>query len=128
MRAMRWLVIPLALALGSGAAASQNVESMKREVAKLEEDWITAVIKRDAAAFNRLLTANFVYTEDDRVYSKAQLIKEVTTGSDTVTAGRNEDLLVDQFRMMSAVQRAFFAHCGFSASMAGRNTASYHTA
>jgi ketosteroid isomerase-like protein len=35
-----------------------------------------------------------VYTEDDRVYTKEQLIKEVTTGSDTVTSGRNEDLVV----------------------------------
>jgi hypothetical protein len=28
------------------------------------------------------------------VYNKDQLIKEVTTGSDTVTSGRNEDLVV----------------------------------
>ena len=67
---------------------------MQRRITALEDTWIQEVIKRDAAAFNRLLAPGFVYTEDDRVYSKAQLIKEVTTGSDTVTAGRNEDLVV----------------------------------
>jgi ketosteroid isomerase-like protein len=66
----------------------------KRQIAALEDAWIQAVIKRDAAAFNRLLGPDFVYTEDDRVYTREQLIKEVTTGSDTVTSGRNEDLVV----------------------------------
>ena len=33
-------------------------------------------------------------TEDDHVVSRAQLIKDVTTGSDTVVSGRNEDLTV----------------------------------
>ena len=99
MRATRWLMIHLALAVvaTSARAQNQNIEATKREITKLEEDWITAVIKRDAAAFNRLLVPNFVYTEDDRVYTKAQLIKEVTTGSDTVTSGRNEDLTVRVF-------------------------------
>ena len=75
-------------------AQTDDVDRAKRTIAALEEQWITAVIKRDAAAFDRLLAPAFVYTEDDRVYTKAQLIKEVTTGSDTVTSGRNEDLVV----------------------------------
>jgi ketosteroid isomerase-like protein len=75
-------------------AQSREANRAKQTIAALEEAWIQAVIKRDAAAFDRLLAPEFVYTEDDRVYTKAQLIKEVTTGSDTVTSGRNEDLVV----------------------------------
>lgn len=89
----RFVVAGLLFAI-SHSAHAQGAEAVKRRIAQLEDSWIQAVIKRDAGAFHRLLAPTFVYTEDDRVYSKAQLIKEVTTGSDTVTAGRNEDLVV----------------------------------
>ena len=75
-------------------AQSNEINRTKRQIAALEEAWITAVIKRDSAAFIRLLSPDFVYTEDDRVYTRAQLIKEVVTTTDTVTSGRNEDLVV----------------------------------
>ena len=73
---------------------SAQAAPTKHQIAALEDAWIQAVIKRDAAAFNRLLGPDFVYTEDHRIYTKDQLIKEITTGSDTVTSGRNEDLVV----------------------------------
>ena len=89
-----YLMLAVALLAGSTSGHAQALAATKRQIAALEEDWIKAVVRRDAAAFDRLLAPSFVYTEDDRVYSKAQLIKEVTTGSDTVTSGRNEDLTV----------------------------------
>lgn len=92
MRRTRWSLLVMTLALSPTLLSAQT--AAKRQIAALEEDWIKAVIRRDAGAFNRLLAPEFVYTEDDRVYTKDQLIKEVTTGSDTVTAGRNEDLTV----------------------------------
>ena len=95
MRLLRWVLVAAILGMvrpESGYA--QTLAATKRQIAALEEDWIKAVVNRDAAAFDRLLAPSFVYTEDDRVYTKAQLIKEVTTGSDTVTSGRNEDLTV----------------------------------
>ena len=93
MRRLYWSWL-LVLCLAPAAADAQSRTSVQRQIAKLEDDWIKAVIARDAKAFNRLVVADFVYTEDDRVYSKEQLIKEITTGSDTVTGGRNEDLTV----------------------------------
>lgn len=89
-RRMGWWLL-LALVSPAVGVAQSNP---KKQIAALEEDWIKAVVRRDATAFNRLLGPDFVYTEGDRVYTKAQLIKEVTTGSDTVTSGRNEDLVV----------------------------------
>jgi len=95
MRALLRVVMLLSFVLSAPAGAqSEEINRSKRTIAALEEQWIQAVIKRDAAAFDRLLAPQFVYTEDDRVYTKAQLIKEVTTGTDTVTSGRNEDLVV----------------------------------
>jgi ketosteroid isomerase-like protein len=94
MRILSRVLVAGLLIAGVGRPAAAQSEAVKRRIATLEEAWIQAVIKRDAAAFNRLLAPGFVYTEDDRVYSKTQLIKEVTTGSDTVTSGRNEDLVI----------------------------------
>lgn len=95
MRITRWLLILLVVsATGPASGYAQSLAATKRQIAALEDAWVKAVINRDAAAFDRLLAPSFIYTEDDRVYTKAQLIKEVTTGSDTVTSGRNEDLTV----------------------------------
>lgn len=94
MRLRIWSVLFLTLCFLPDQSAAQGLEATRRRIAALEDQWVQAVIKRDAAVFNRLLAPSFVYTEDDRVYTKEQLIKEVTTGTDTVTAGRNEDLKV----------------------------------
>jgi ketosteroid isomerase-like protein len=96
MRRIAW-VVPVALLLGAFTSEAQTASTTRRQLAELEDQWVQAVIRRDSAAFNRLLHPAFVYTEDDRVYTKQQLIREVTTGTDTVTAGGNEDLTVRLF-------------------------------
>jgi ketosteroid isomerase-like protein len=72
------------------AAASLTPD--ERAVLDLEEAWAKAVVKRDAATFKRLLAPRFVYTEDDRVQSGAELTRDVVSGTDTVTEARNERL------------------------------------
>jgi len=80
-----------AVAQQSPAAREAQV---KREIARLEDIWIQAVIKRDSIAFNALLMPDFVYTEDAQVFTKRQLIREIMTSTDTVQSGVNEDLKV----------------------------------
>lgn len=63
---------------------------------KLEDQWTTALVKRDAATFERLLAPNFVYTEDASVMSRADVIKSVT-GPDRVEWARNEGMEVHDF-------------------------------
>jgi len=63
---------------------------------KLEDQWTTALVKRDAATFERLLAPNFVYTEDASVMSRADVIKSVT-GTDRVEWARNEGMKVHDF-------------------------------
>jgi hypothetical protein len=93
-RLRRSLLVGVVWLLGTSAAQAQGLAATKREIARLEDVWVKAVIDRDPTMFDRLLAPGFVYSEDDRTYTKAQLVKEITQGTDTVTAGRNEDLSV----------------------------------
>jgi hypothetical protein len=64
---------------------------------KLEDDWATAVVKRDKVTFERILAPKFVYTEDDRFISRADLLKDIVSGTDTVKTALNEKLEVHLF-------------------------------
>lgn len=90
MSRCRWCVLVAMMAM----SASAQTRPAKQQIAALEDAWIQAVIHRDAAAFNRLLHGDFVYTENDKVYTRAELMKEITTTTDTTTGGRNEDMTV----------------------------------
>ncbi len=68
-----------------------------RALLRLEDDWARALVKRDTVVFERLLAAGFVYTEDDKTMDRATVLHEVGSGSDTVTAAHNEDMLVHRF-------------------------------
>ena len=63
---------------------------------KLEEQWTTAVVKRDAATFERLLAPGFVYTEDASVMNRGDVIRSVT-GPDHVESARNEGMKLHDF-------------------------------
>jgi len=63
---------------------------------KLEDQWTTALVRRDAVTFERLLAPNFVYTEDATVMSRADVIKGVT-GPDRVEWARNEGMRLHDF-------------------------------
>lgn len=67
---------------------------VERQLRRLEEEWIRAVVQRDGPAFRRLLLPSFVYTENALVMTRDELIREVTTGTDTVASGANEDMKV----------------------------------
>jgi hypothetical protein len=63
---------------------------------KLEDEWTTALVKRDTRAFDRLLAPNFVYTEDASLMSRSDVINSVT-GSDRVSWARNEGMKAHDF-------------------------------
>ena len=64
----------------------------ERTLFALEEDWTRALVRRDGATFDRLLAPQFVYTENDQVMTKDELIRAVVSGSDTVQSAGNEDM------------------------------------
>jgi ketosteroid isomerase-like protein len=80
---------------GEGQVARSGKEpavAVERTLFALEEDWTRALVRRDGATFDRLLDDNFVYTENDQVMTKPELIRAVVSGSDTVESATNEEM------------------------------------
>jgi ketosteroid isomerase-like protein len=74
-----------------------------RTLLQLEDGWASAVVHRDSATFERLLDPGFVYTENDRLESRAAVLHDVIHGTDTVTAAHNEDMVVHCFGTTAVV-------------------------
>src|SRR5690348_8177858 len=73
------------------------------ELIRLENQWATGLVKRDGALFEKLLAPKFVYTENDKLMSRADVLHDVTAGGDTVTAAHNEGMEVHEFGAVTAV-------------------------
>ncbi len=74
-----------------------------RALLQLEDAWAAAVVRRDSATFERLLADGFVYTENDRIETRAEVLHDVVAGPDTVTAAHNEDMQVHCFGSTAVV-------------------------
>jgi len=85
---------------GSGGAQSRGMKPRisLRSLAplQLEDQWTAALVNRDALIFDQLLAPNFVYTENNEVMSRGDVIKSVN-GPDTVTWARNEGMKLHDF-------------------------------
>jgi hypothetical protein len=102
-------LIPIALlsTIAVTAAESQNpavpVQKMTQAEAnlstltKLEDSWAVALVRRDRAAFERLLAPKFIYTRDDRTLTRPEFLRETFAGSDTITEARNDSMEVHMF-------------------------------
>ena len=73
------------------------------ELVRLENQWTAGLVKRDRAIFEKLLAPKFVYTENDKLMGRADVIREVAEGSDRVTAARNEGMVVHEYGPTTAV-------------------------
>jgi hypothetical protein len=74
-----------------------------RALLRLEDQWASALVKRDSVVFNRLLAPGFVYTENDQLMDRAAVLHAVVAGSDTVTAAHNEGMKVQRYGTVTAV-------------------------
>ncbi len=63
-------------------------------IIQLENDWAKALINRDETVFNKLLATDFFYTENEKLYSRTEVIRSVMSISDTVVSAYNEDMQV----------------------------------
>jgi hypothetical protein len=63
---------------------------------ELENQWTAALVLRSAPTFEELLAPNFVYTENNEVMSRGDVIKSVN-GPDKVTWARNEGMKLHDF-------------------------------
>ncbi len=104
-RAVTKLVVIVAICAPSLAAQKKDKEPKPGsvELIRLENQWATGLVKRDRALFDKLLAPKFVYTEDDKLMRRAEVLHEISAGSDTVTAARNEGMEVHEFGAVTAV-------------------------
>jgi uncharacterized protein DUF4440 len=96
----------LLLAICAPAMLAQNKEKEVKpgavELKRLENQWAAGLVKRDRALFDKLLAKKFVYTENDKLMRRDDVIHEIAEGTDTVTAAHNEDMEVHEFGATTA--------------------------
>ncbi len=63
-------------------------------IIQLENDWAKALIIRDETVFNKLLATDFFYTENEKLYSRTEMMQSVMSESDTIANAYNEDMQV----------------------------------
>jgi len=74
-----------------------------RTLLGLEDDWASALVKRDRVTFERLLADRFVYTENDHLMDRATVLNSVVAGADTVVVAHNDSMVVHRFGPTTAV-------------------------
>lgn len=85
--------------------AQKKVKEIKPgavELTRLENAWAAGLVKRDSALFDKLLAPKFVYTENDKLMRRSEVLHDIASGSDTVTAARNEGMEVHEFGSTTA--------------------------
>lgn len=100
LRPVRWLGLVLLAGLLASPVTAQApvaVSSDRARLLRLEDDWARALVKRDRETFKRMLAAGFVYTEDDRLSTREEVLRDIIAEGDTVTAARNEDMVPHLF-------------------------------
>lgn len=91
----------LLLSLATQACAPRDPDV--RALLQLEDGWASAVVRRDSTTFERLLDPGFIYTENDRLMTRAEVLHDVVRSPDTVTAAHNEDMVVHCFGTTAVV-------------------------
>jgi len=83
---------------------SANVQDADaRALLRLEDEWASALVKRDSVVFNRLLASGFVYTENDQMMDRAVVLHSVVAGADTISAAHNEGMHLHRYGPATAV-------------------------
>ena len=82
-------------------ATAQDADT--RTLLQLEDNWASALVKRDRVVFERLLADGFVYTENDQMMDRTTVLNSVVAGSDTVVAAHNDSMVVHRFGPATAV-------------------------
>ncbi|HEY6091209.1 MAG TPA: nuclear transport factor 2 family protein [Gemmatimonadales bacterium] len=79
----------------------QAQDADSRALLTLEDRWAVALVKRDRAAFERMLAPKFVYTENAQLSDRAAVLTSLA--GDTVTAAHNDSMVVHRYGAVTAV-------------------------
>ena len=72
---IRWLALTMLVATPLLAQAPAGSPGDRAKLLKHEDEWASALVKRDGAVFRRLLAAGFIYTEDDKLMTRDELLR-----------------------------------------------------
>ena len=86
----RWILFVL-FAL-PGVALAQKQSASQKAVFGLEDAWTRGVIKKDTMLFRQITAPGFIYTEDNAVMTRSELIKAIATSTEIVTKSWNEGM------------------------------------
>lgn len=67
--------------VSSAPVVSAAAENTDQAITNLENQWVGAIVKKDTATIDRLLADDFSGTTDDQIYSKADAIEDVKSGT-----------------------------------------------
>jgi len=103
-RTLTCSAIAMLLSAASLSAQSKRASSdPTAELIRLENQWTVGLVKRDRALFERLLAPKFVYTENDKLSTRSDVLHDVSEGTDTTTAAHNEDMVVHRYGPTTSV-------------------------
>lgn len=74
--------------------AQNETEIDSAIIVKLENDWANAMVAHDQSVFNNLLADDFIYTENEKMYSRAEVMQTLMADSVTVEKAYNEGMQV----------------------------------
>jgi hypothetical protein len=89
-------------------------DSVSAALLAMEDQWAVGVVKRDRALFERMLAPEMIYTEDQTMMTRAEVIASISTGTDTVTSARNDSMVVHRYGDLTAVVSGWLTLVGHS--------------
>jgi ketosteroid isomerase-like protein len=66
---------------GTAALSGPTASETAAAITALEQQWVEAILKKDAATIERLLVPEFIGTTNDVRYTRDEAIEDVTTGA-----------------------------------------------
>jgi len=89
------ILLTVRLSFGNQSNESEKVSRNDSTlIIKLENYFADAVVKRDEAAINELISDDFIYTENEKMYSRSDVIQSFLSPTDIIESAYNEDLQV----------------------------------
>jgi len=93
------LLITLAVFISTFLVGQTPMTSKGDSIAiiQLENDWAKAMVKKDFKVFNQLLAIDFLYTENEKMYTRDEVLQSVMSTAETIFKAYNEDMQVRVF-------------------------------
>ena len=108
MRQLFWTILAGCVCAASAPVApaqtpAQTQAAVRQQLLNNENGWAAALVKRDGAYFRATLAPGFVYTENDKLSTRDEVLRDAISPGDTVTASHNEDMIVHLFGSSTGV-------------------------